>query len=106
MNKGPVKVDFGKEAKPISEKQKAIDELNERNLKLIQRSLVLGTVIAGAGCYAGWLITKWIYSFLIPKYIYKPGHFQFFQIFWTQTGPRDPSGCVGIAEISLGACSK
>ena len=32
--------------------------------------------------------------------------FSFFRLFWSQTGPRDPSGCVGIAEISLGARSK
>ena len=37
---------------------------------------------------------------------YKPGHFHFFVYFWFQTGPRDPSRCVGIAEISLGARSK
>ena len=36
----------------------------------------------------------------------KSGHFQFFRIFWSRTGPRDPSRCVGIAEISLGARSK
>ena len=36
----------------------------------------------------------------------KPWHFQFFRIFWSRTGPRDPSRCVGIAEISLGAWSK
>ena len=32
--------------------------------------------------------------------------FSIFRTFWSRTGPRDPSGCVGIAEISLGACSK
>ena len=36
----------------------------------------------------------------------KPGHFHFFSNFWSRTGPQDPSGCVGIAEISLGARPK
>ena len=58
MNKGPVKLDFGKDAKPISDKQKEIDELNERNLKLIQRSLVIGSALAGIGMFVGWKLTK------------------------------------------------
>ena len=29
-----------------------------------------------------------------------------FKCFWVQTAPRDPSGCVRIAEIALDACSK
>ena len=62
MNKGPVKVDFGKDAKPISEKQKAIDELNERNLKMIQRSLTLGSGLAVIACFVGWQFTKWWYG--------------------------------------------
>ena len=36
----------------------------------------------------------------------KPGQFHFFAYFCSRTGPRDPSRCVGIAEISLGAHSK
>lgn len=62
MNKGPVKVDFSKEQKPVSEKQKKIDELNERNLKMIQRSLVIGTALAGFSCFIGWQFTKWYYG--------------------------------------------
>ena len=62
MNKGPVKLDFGKDAKPVSEKQKRMDELNERNLKLIQRSLVLGSALAAVACIVGWQVTKWIYG--------------------------------------------
>lgn len=61
MNKGPVKVDFGK-PEEVSEKQKAIDELNERNLKLIQRSLVLGSAaVLFAGIF-GWQFAKWWYG--------------------------------------------
>ena len=62
MNKGPVKVDFGKDAKPLTEKQKAIDDLNERNLKLIQRSLVIGSGLALGACVIGWQVTKWVYG--------------------------------------------
>ena len=62
MDKGPVKLDFGKEAKPVSEKQKKLDEMNERNLKMIQRSLVLGSLLAGVSCALGWQFTKWYYG--------------------------------------------
>lgn len=62
MNKGPVKVEFGNKVAPVSEKQKKIDELNERNLKMIQRSLLLGSALAAGGCYIGWVLTKWYYG--------------------------------------------
>ena len=62
MNKGPVKLDFGKEAKPRSEKEKAQDELNERNLQMIQRSLMIGSALAVGGCLLGWQLTKWYYG--------------------------------------------
>ena len=62
LNRGPVKLDFGKEAKPLSEKDRARDELNTRNLQLVQRSLVLGTVAAGVCCWLGWQVTKWNYG--------------------------------------------
>ena len=39
-----------------------MDELNERNLQLIQRSLVLGSLMAAGGCYLGWVLTKWYYG--------------------------------------------
>ena len=62
MNKGPVKLDFAKENKPISDKQKEIDELNERNLKLIQRSLYMGSALAAIACMLGWQFAKWYYG--------------------------------------------
>lgn len=62
LNRGPVKLDFGDKEKPISEKQKKIDELNERNLKMIQRSLVIGTALAGLACWLGWQVTKFYYG--------------------------------------------
>jgi len=62
MNKGPVKVEFGNKVAPVSEKQKKIDELNERNLKMIQRSLVLGSALAAVACFVGWQVTKWYYG--------------------------------------------
>ena len=62
LNKGPVKLDFGKEAKPRSEKEKEQDELNERNLQLIQRSLLIGSALAAGGCILGWQLTKWFYG--------------------------------------------
>lgn len=62
LNKGPVKLDYGKEAKPLSEKERLQDELNEANLKLIQRSLIIGSLAAAGGCYLGWVVTKWYYG--------------------------------------------
>jgi len=62
LNRGPVKLDYGKEAKPLTEKEKEMDELNERNLKMIQRSLLLGSALAAGGCYIGWVLTKWYYG--------------------------------------------
>ena len=62
LNKGPVKLDFGKEAKPLTEKQKKMDEVNERNLQMIKRSLILGSALAGVACFLGWQVTKWYYG--------------------------------------------
>lgn len=62
MNKGPVKLDFSKETKPLSQKDIERDQLNERNLKMIQRSLMLGSALAVAGCVIGWQVTKWYYG--------------------------------------------
>ncbi len=62
LNRGPVKLDYGKDAKPLSEKERLQDELNERNLKMIQRSLLLGSLAAAGGCFLGWQLTKWYYG--------------------------------------------
>jgi len=62
LNRGPVKLDYGKDAKPISEKERLQDELNERNLKMIQRSLLLGSLAAAGGCFLGWQLTKLYYG--------------------------------------------
>jgi len=62
LNRGPVKLDYGKDSKPLTEKEKAMDELNERNLKLIQRSLLIGSLAAAGGCFLGWQLTKWYYG--------------------------------------------
>ena len=62
LDKGPVKLDFGKKEVVKSEKQQKIDELNERNLQMIKRSLIMGSVLAGMACAIGWQVTKWVYG--------------------------------------------
>ena len=62
MNKGPVKVDFSKNSPAVSEKQRRIDELNSKNLVLVQRSLVIGTLLVAFGGVAGWKLTKMYYG--------------------------------------------
>ena len=62
LNRGPVKVEFGSKAKPITEKQRKIDEMNERNLTLIQRSMVVGTALVAISGVVGWKLTKWYYG--------------------------------------------
>lgn len=62
MNKGPVKLDFSKDAKPLTEKQKRMDQVNENNLQMIKKSLIFGSALAGVACFLGWQVTKWYYG--------------------------------------------
>ena len=58
MNRGPVKLEFG-EGKPLSAKQIEQDEKAAAALKMIQRSMLTGTLLAAGGTALGWVLTKW-----------------------------------------------
>lgn len=62
LTAGPVKLDFAKEGQPMSEKERERDELNEHNLTMIKRSMVIGSLLAFGGCALGWQLTKWYYG--------------------------------------------
>ena len=56
LNRGPVKLEFGDKAPSLEELERAA--VQERAMRHIQRSLMVGTFAAFAGCGLGWWITK------------------------------------------------
>ncbi|KAL3915665.1 MAG: hypothetical protein SGPRY_007133 [Prymnesium sp.] len=56
MQKGPVKLDFGDRAPTKKELEQF--EAQERALQMMKRAMVLGTLIAAGGVYAGWVLSK------------------------------------------------
>ena len=62
LNRGPVKLEYGKDAKPLSEKERRQDEEQEQALRMIQRSMLIGSLMAVGGCALGWQLCKWYYG--------------------------------------------
>ena len=56
MTEKKVKLSFTE--KPMSEKERRAFEQNEANLKMVQRSMVIGSVCAFLGVGVGWFLTK------------------------------------------------
>jgi len=57
MDKGKVKLGFGKEKAPSAKELEAL-EAQEKALKMMQRSMVIGSLLAFGGVYALWFLSK------------------------------------------------
>jgi len=57
MDKGPVKLGFGKEKAPSAKEIEQM-EAQEKALKMMQRSMVIGTLLAAGGTYLIWYLSK------------------------------------------------
>jgi len=58
LNKGPVKLELGAQAPKLSAEDRRKAEEQDRAFKLMQRSMILGTVFAFVGGAIAWWVTK------------------------------------------------